>query len=209
MAHELTNLVEDTSRLREIYQAPIKGAIAKEIARLDHHCRAFIALSPFVCVGSMDGHHRADVSPRGGEPGFVHVLDEHRLAIPDRPGNNRLDSITNLLQQPNVALLFFVPGFEDTLRVNGRARISLDPELMGRFLVDGRAPRSVMIVNVQEAQFHCGKAIRRAGLWDPATKVERSSFPSPGEILKDHCLSSVEVAVIDKMVEQDARENLY
>jgi PPOX class probable FMN-dependent enzyme len=209
MTLELAHLVDDANRLREVYKAPIKGAVAKEIARLDHHCRAFIALSPFVCIGSMDAHDRADVSPRGGEPGFVHALDDHRLAIPDRPGNNRLDSMTNLLQRPSIALLFFVPGFEDTLRVNGQARISVDHELMRRFLVDGKPPRTVLVVDVQEAQLHCGKAIRRAGLWDPAARVSRSSLPSPGEILKDHCVSSADVAVIDTMVEQDARENLY
>ncbi|MFC3079917.1 pyridoxamine 5'-phosphate oxidase family protein [Phenylobacterium terrae] len=196
--------------LRGIYKPPSRGAVAKEIPRLDRHCRRFIELSPFLCLGTMGPDSRADVSPRGGEPGFVHVIDETHIAIPDRPGNNRLDSFTNLLHDPGVALLFLVPGFEDVLRVNGLGRVTTDPELMARFTADGKPPRTVLVVEVREAQLHCGKAVRRAGLWDPAAQLDRAStFPNTGEVLRDQLNLDMEARIIDEAVEKDARENLY
>lgn len=196
--------------LRAIYKPPSRGAVAKEIARLDRHCRRFIELSPFLCLGTMGKDSRADVSPRGGEPGFVHVLDDGRLAIPDRPGNNRLDSFSNLLDDPGVGLLFLVPGFEDVLRVNGLGRVTTDPDLMARFVADGKPPRAVLVVEVREAQLHCGKAVRRAGLWDPAAQLDRAAtFPSTGEVLRDQLNLEMDASIIDEAVEKDARENLY
>lgn len=209
MTEHFSASIETADALRRLYEAPSKGAVAKEIDRIDTHCRRFIEISPFVCVGTMSADGRADVSPRGGEPGFVHVLDGKHLAIPDRPGNNRLDSLTNMLANPSVGLLFFVPGFEDMLRVNGRARITTDPDLMARFTVEGRAPRSVIIIDVKEAQLHCAKAIKRAGLWNPAAFADRRSFPTPGQILKDHLAIETPVETIDAFVEKDARERLY
>jgi uncharacterized protein len=202
-------LIDTPAALRELYELPSRGAVAKEIDRIDAHSRRFIALSPFVCVGTMSTDGHADVSPRGGEPGFVHVLDDGRLAIPDRPGNNRLDSMTNMLANPSVGLLFFIPGFEDMLRVNGTARITTDPALMQHFVVDGRAPRSVILVEVREAQLHCAKAIKRAGLWNPDGFIDRRSFPTAGQILKDHLAIETPVEAIDAFVEKDARERLY
>jgi uncharacterized protein len=201
--------VETAEALREIYELPSKGAVAKEISRIDPHCRRFIEMSPFVCLGTTSADGRADVSPRGGEPGFVHVFDNGQLAIPDRPGNNRLDSLTNMLANPAVGLLFFVPGFEDLLRVNGHARITIEPALLDRFTIDGRAPRSVILVEVNEAQLHCVKAVKRAGLWNQAALVDRRSFSTAGQILKDHLATEVSAAAIDAMAEKDARERLY
>lgn len=210
MPIELSDVITNETDLRAVYQTPNRGAVAKEITRIDKHCRRFIELSPFVCIGTMGAGGKADVSPRGGEPGFVHVLDERHIAIPDRPGNNRLDSLTNLLSEPAVGLLFLVPGFDDILRVNGIATITRDAELMGRFLVDGKPPRAVLVVEVREAQLHCGKAVRRSRLWDPQTQLDRArAFPSAGEVLRDQLNLAMDAGIIDQAIEKDSRENLY
>ncbi|MCB9972298.1 MAG: pyridoxamine 5'-phosphate oxidase family protein [Hyphomonas sp.] len=194
---------------RTVYKPPSGGAVGKDIARIDDHFARFIALSPFLCIGSSGEDGLCDVSPRGGEPGFVHVIDEMTLAMPDRPGNNRLDSMSNLTARPGVGLLFFIPGFEDCLRVNGFARMSIDEALMRRFDHDGKPPRSVMLIDVKEAYFHCPKAIKRAGLWDPATQVDRATFPSPGQILRDQMKLDVPARAIDDAIDQNARDELY
>jgi uncharacterized protein len=204
-----SSFVDSVDALRQLYELPVKGAVAKEISHIHPHFARFIALSPFVCISTMSADGRADVSPRGGEPGFVHVLDQTHLAIPDRPGNNRLDSLINILANPSVGLLFFIAGFEDMLRVNGSARIATDAALMARFAVDGRPPRSVILIEVKEAQTHCAKAIKRAGLWNPATFADRRSFPTPGQVLKDVLAIETPVEAIDAYVEKDARERLY
>jgi hypothetical protein len=204
-----THTLQSQADLRTVYKTPGARAGAKDIGRIDRHCRWFIGLSPFVCIGTTGGQGLGDVSPRGGEPGFVHVLDEHRLAVPDRPGNNRLDSLGNLVERPGVGLLFFVPGFEDMLRVNGLARLSTEPALMARFTADDRPPRSVMLIEVKEAYLHCPKAVRRAGLWEPAARVDRAAWPSLGEILHDQVAQDTHAEAIDAALAKDARENLY
>jgi PPOX class probable FMN-dependent enzyme len=204
-----SNILQTETDLRTVYKRPSSGAANKDIGRIDKHCRWFIGLSPFVCIGTTGAQGLGDVSPRGGEPGFVHVLDEGRLALPDRPGNNRLDSLGNIAERPGVGLLFFIPGFEDMLRVNGLARLTTDPDLMARFLADGKPPRSVMVIEVKEAYLHCPKAVRRAGLWDPAAQVDRAAHPSAGEILRDQLSLETQPESIDAALEQDARENLY
>ena len=137
------------------------------------------------------------------------VIDARTLAMPDRPGNNRLDSLGNITRNPGVGLLFFVPGFEDTLRVNGVARVTTEPELMARFTADGKAPRSVVIIEVKEAYLHCVKAIKRAGLWTTEAQVDRSTFPTAGQIYRDQLKLEIPGEAIDASLEQDARENLY
>jgi hypothetical protein len=209
MSDRFGDFIDTVESLRAIYDRPHPGAVAKEIRELDTHCRNFIALSPFVCIGTMSVDGRADVSPRGGEPGFIHVLADNLIAIPDRPGNNRLDSLANIIGNPAVGLLFFVPGFEDMLRANGTARISTDPELLQRFLFNGRLPTSVILVRVTETQHHCAKAIKRAGLWNPAAHVDRRTFPTPGQILRDHLKVETAAAAIDAYAEKDAKERLY
>lgn len=195
--------------LRTIYKQPGGGAVGKDIAQIDGHFANFIRLSPFLCMGTMGENGLGDVSPRGGEPGFVHVLDARTLAMPDRPGNNRLDSLLNIMCNPGVGLLFFVPGFEDTLRVNGVARVANDPELMQRFIACGKPPRSVVVIDVKEAYLHCAKAIRRAGLWMQDAQVDRAALPTAGEIYRDHLKLETEVATIDAALDKDARDNLY
>ena len=175
----------DPAELRTVYREPAEPALRKEIDRLDDHCRAFIAHSPLVIVSTADADGRCDASPKGGPAGFVAVLDDHRLALPDLAGNNRLDSLSNLVVNPYVALLFLVPGVDETLRVNGRAAIDTDLALRAMGTVDGRLPVAVIRVAVEQAYLHCGKALMRSALWDAATRIERSSLPSMGEMLKD------------------------
>ena len=201
--------LKSESDLRAIYKSPSGGAVGKDIAQIDTHFAHFIALSPFLCIGTSGDNGLCDVSPRGGEPGFVHVIDARTLAMPDRPGNNRLDSLGNITRNAGVGLLFFIPGFEDALRVNGLARVTTDPALMERFTADRKPPRSVMLIDVKEAYLHCSKAIRRAGLWTPEAQVDRATFPTAGEVYRDQLKLEVPVEAIDASLEKDARENLY
>jgi hypothetical protein len=195
--------------LRTVYPQPSGGALGKQLDWIDPHSRRFIELSPFLCIGSSRPDGLADVSPRGGEPGFVQVLDERRLALPDRPGNNRLDTLTNIAHAPAVGLLFFLPGFEEMLRINGLATTSVEPELMARFVVDGKPPRSVLVVEVKEVYLHCTKALRRSALWNPDNHVPRDALPSFGEMLRDQMKLDVAPTLIDTALEDDAKKNLY
>lgn len=195
--------------LRTVYPEPSGGAVAKQLDFIDPHARKFIELSPFLCIGTSRPDGLADVSPRGGEQGFVHVIDENTLAMPDRPGNNRLDTLTNIAHSPAVGLLFFVPGFDEMLRVNGVAATSMDPALLERFTVDGKKPRSVMTVEVRELYFHCTKALKRSGLWDQSKHVPRDPMPSFGQIFRDQTRAEIPANLIDTALEDDAKKNLY
>ncbi len=169
------------------YRPPSKLVQDKVVDHLDRHCRAFIALSPFATLATAAPDGRPDVSPRGGDPGFARVLDERTIALPDRQGNNRVDSLRNTVGNPHAALLFFVPGFEETLKVFGTTTL-VGPDDLGVDLTEfGRPPRSVLLLTVERAYFQCGKAVMRSGLWDADRQVERSTFPSLGEVLRDHC----------------------
>jgi uncharacterized protein len=164
--------------LRALYGHPSNRAVLKEQAQLDDNTRAFIARSPFLVMGTADADGRCDVSPKGDAPGFVHVLDDTHLAIPDRLGNKRLDGLRNMVANPYVALLFFIPGREDTLRVNGRATISRDAALLERLAVSGKRPETALVVEVEQAFLHCPRAFKRAGLWDPQRWPDASGVPS-------------------------------
>ena len=197
------------SSLRECYtEQPSERARLKVQRSLDAHIRGFIALSPFVCLGSSSADG-ADVTPRGDRPGFVHVLDDHTLLIPDWPGNNRLDTLMNIEANPHVGLLFLIPGFAESLRVNGVAEISLDPALLERWEVNGRHPRSVLRVTVREAFLHCGKALLRSKLWDESAKVDRSALPSYGQMLKDQTHVRDTAEEIQASVEDAYKTRLY
>jgi uncharacterized protein len=181
------------------YREPNRVPRDKVIDRIDRHCAAFIALSPFATLATADADGFPDVSPRGGDPGFVRVLDPHRLALPDRQGNNRVDSLRNVVANPRVALLFFVPGIDETLRVFGTADL-VDPGALGIDLTEfGRAPRSVLVVEVRRAYFQCAKAVMRSGLWDPDRRVERSAFAPMSEVLRDHCRLTTPLPDDDQM----------
>lgn len=164
--------------LRTLYGAPGKLVAAAKVDRIDEFCRQFISVSPFICVGSCDELGHQDVSPRGDHPGFVRVLDDRTLVIPDRPGNNKVETLSNLLVNPRIGILFIIPGYGETLRINGRARISRDPKLLQAAAVNGRPPKCLIVVTAEEVYPHCGKSFRRARLWDPASYPERSQVPS-------------------------------
>ncbi|HWN85056.1 MAG TPA: pyridoxamine 5'-phosphate oxidase family protein [Vicinamibacterales bacterium] len=197
-----------SSSLRECYPEPSERAVLKTQRALDVHMKRFVALSPFVCLGS-SSEDGADVTPRGDQPGFVHVLDDATLLIPDWPGNNRLDTLMNIEANPQVGLLFLIPGFNESLRVNGTAEVSLDPSLIERWTVNGKHPRSVVRVTVREAFLHCGKAIIRSKLWDESSRVDRSALPPYGQMLKDEIDVRDSAEEIQASVEDAYRTRLY
>jgi uncharacterized protein len=167
------NVITTEAELRALYGTPKRLPALAKAKAIDDLCRRFIALSPLVCISSCDRDGHQDVSPRGDAPGFVQVLDATTIAIPDRPGNNKLETLSNILVNPRVALLFIIPGHEETLRLNGVARISLDPELLARSSVDGRSPKAMIVIEVEEIYPHCGKAFRRAHVWDRQSRPDQ------------------------------------
>jgi uncharacterized protein len=169
------------------YRAPGGRVLDKVIHHLDDHCTAFIRLSPFATLATASVDGWPDVSPRGGDPGFVRVLDGSHLALPDRPGNNRIDSLRNLSGNPRAALMFFVPGIDETLRVYGTTTLAPADALGVDFTEFGKQPLSVLVLEVERAYFQCSKAVMRSGLWDPERRVERSVFPPFSQVLRDHC----------------------
>jgi hypothetical protein len=178
------HFVTSIEALERIYGQPYGPSIAKETDRITAHYRAFIEAAPFFALASA-GPEGLDCSPRGDAPGFVRVHDEKTLLVPDRLGNNRIDTLRNILHDPRVALLFLIPGCGETIRVNGRAAISIDPTLAQSFIVNGKTPRAVLVVTVDRIYYQCAKAIVRSKLWDPARQVERKSLPSSGMILAE------------------------
>ena len=171
--------------LRSLYAEPQERARQKEIATLDRHCRSFIALSPFVVLSTCDREHNLDASPRGGDPGFVRVTEDGHLLLPDSPGNNRLDSLQNIIGTGKVGLLFLIPGFDETLRVNGNAILSTDEHDLRACTTERRAPKVVVRVTVTAAYLHCAKAFMRSKLWSETSKVERTTLPTIGEMIRD------------------------
>lgn len=169
---------QSVSDLREIYAEPKQRVLDKQITYLDEHCRKFISLSPFLALGT-----EGDISPKGDAPGFVAVLDDTRILIPDRSGNNRLDSYQNILSNPKVGLLFMIPGLNETLRINGTAEITSDADFLAPLAVNGKAPKAGLIVHVEEAYLHCAKALIRAKIWDTETQQDRSVLPSYGDMV--------------------------
>jgi hypothetical protein len=202
------DIVEDLDELRELYGPAGERSVKKQLSRLDKHCRAFIARSPFLVMASSDSSGRCDASPKGDAPGFVQVLDDETLLIPDRVGNNRVDTIGNLLERPGVGLIFFVPGLNETLRVNGRARITTDPALLEPLAVNAKVPRSGILVAAEEVYFHCGKALIRSDLWNPEKQLGRSEFPSLGRILADQ-IGGISVEEAERATAESYRTRLY
>jgi PPOX class probable FMN-dependent enzyme len=203
--------VTTREQLRTIYKTPrpTDGSIRKELKALDGHCRSFIGKSPFVLIGSSDGAGNADVTPKGDRPGFAAVLDDHTIAIPDRPGNNRLDTLENILLNPSVGLLFLIPGMNETLRVNGDARITIDAGLRERLAVDGREPQSVVVVTVKAAYMHCAKAFMRSDLWKPETWYDRSTLPTLGQILRDQLVVADSAEATDRWLDDEYKQTMW
>jgi PPOX class probable FMN-dependent enzyme len=174
--------IESVSQLEALYGEPVEAATVKEVAHLTPHYRAYIEASPYAVLAT-SGPEGLDCSPRGDRPGFVRIHDDRTLMLPDRRGNNRVDSLRNVVRDPRVALLFMIPGFANTLRVNGRAHLSVEPGLLQSFAVEDKAPRSVMVIEVASVYFQCGRALVRSDLWNPARHVDPKSLPSAGQIL--------------------------
>ena len=197
--------------LRAIYKTPdpTAASIRKELPALDGHCRSFIGKSPFVLIGSSDGAGNADVTPKGDRPGFASVLDDKTIAIPDRPGNNRLDTLENIVANPAVGLLFLIPGMNETLRVNGEARITTDQALREQLAVDGKLPLSVVLVRVKAAYMHCAKAFMRSKLWQPESWPDRQTMPTLGAILHDQLALAESADDTDRWLAEAYKQTMW
>lgn len=202
---------EDT--LRSKFTAVHPLAKLKSRPGIDQFSRQFISLSPFVVVSTADADGKADLSPRGDPPGFVHIVDDHTILIPDRPGNNRLDTMTNLMANPNVGCLFFIPGFEDTLRLNGKARITDDAALLKHCVVNGKQPKVGILIDVEEVFMHCAKALKRSKLWENDYRQDRGQMPSIARIImaqtSDTGVDEAEAQKADANVEEEYKTELY
>jgi PPOX class probable FMN-dependent enzyme len=197
-----------TAELEGMYAKPMETSLLKELDHIGPHYRALIESSPFVAMAT-SGPEGLDCSPRGDAPGFVRIADEKTLMIPDRRGNNRIDSLRNIVRDPRVALLFLIPGVSETMRVNGRAALSTDPELLESFTVDGKAPRCVIVVTVERAYFQCAKAIVRSKLWDPAMHVPRGKLATTGAMVAALTKGKVDAESYDREAPARIKAQLY
>ena len=202
------HLVTTVEGLEALYGKPSGPAVAKEIDHINSGYRALIEAAPFVVVAT-SGPEGLDCSPKGDAPGFVRVLDDRTVAIPDRRGNNRTDSFHNIVRDPRVALLFLIPGVGETLRLNGRAVISVDPDLTASFAVNGKAPLSVLIITIESIYFHCSKAVVRSELWNPARQIERKSLPSTGTIIAELTQGRLGGEAYDRELPERLKTQLY
>jgi len=201
--------ITTTEELESLYlDAPYGPSLIKEVEYITPEYRKLIEAAPFVVLAT-SGPEGLDCSPRGDPPGFVRVIDEHTLVIPDRRGNNRIDSLRNLVRDPRVALLFLIPGVGETMRVIGRARICTDPKLTESFAVDGKVPKCALVVTVEKAYFQCTKAIIRSKLWDPASKVDRKTLPTPGSIIAELTDGKMGGPEHDRLAPERIKETIY
>ena len=215
MNSKATHYIKAPKELRDLMGEPKELAARKSVSKLDRYSKEYISRSPFVCIGSADKNGKADVSPRGDPPGFVQVLDDSTLFIPDRPGNRRVDTMSNIISNPEIALLFLIPGFNDTLRVNGRAEVVRDDTLNAKSEVKGRQPTVGIKMHVEQVFFHCSKAFKRSGIWDADNRQDRTEMPSIGRMILEQTaeptsiISEAEFEEVDKFVEDGYREELY
>ena len=192
--------IESVEALRNLYPPAKERAVKKQLTRLDRHCRQFISLSPFVMLSSSNAAWTMDASPRGGAPGFVKAPDEHTLLIPDAPGNNRLDTLENIVATRQLGLLFLIPGVDETLRVNGAAALTTDDATLKFFSEERRPPKLVIRVSVKEAYLHCAKALMRSSLWDAERQIARAALPTMGQMLKDQIGGDASLETQDEML---------
>jgi PPOX class probable FMN-dependent enzyme len=203
-------VLSNEQELRELMGEPIAQAVVdKSLSALDRHCRLFISRAPFLLISSSDADGCADISPKGDPAGFVRVLDDRTLAIPERPGNRRLDTLRNILKNPRVGLIFLVPGKRETLRVSGTARIVQDAELAATLNVAGKAPELCIVVDVEEAFFHCAKCIVRSKLWSPESWPQSDDLPSLAQTMIDAARIDIPEPVLQGVIDEDERERLY
>ena len=203
------DFVTSREELRSAFEATHDIAIRKELSLIDEHSQRFIEKSPFLLIGSQGASGNGDVSPKGDQPGFVKCLDNKTLAIPDRPGNNRLDTWENIVENPGVGLIFIIPGMNETLRVNGEARLTLDAELCSTMQVNSRPAKAVLIVKVREVYMHCAKAFIRSKLWSHDTWAPRSDMPSLGQMLKDQAELEETASEFDNILDDDYKTSLW
>ncbi|MFT7473385.1 MAG: PPOX class probable FMN-dependent enzyme [Verrucomicrobiales bacterium] len=189
--------LDSHDELRSVYRMPRGGAVDKVITTLDEHCATFLSKSPFMVLSTADATGAVDGSPKGGEPGFAHILDDGRVGWADSSGNNRLDSFENVVTNPNIAMLFMIPGLDESLRINGTAELTTDPAICEDFSYGSSSAKVVVLVTVNEAYIHCAKAYRRAGLWDPDSWLSPDLVPNGVAILKDHASISTPVEEIE------------
>ncbi|MHB8647339.1 MAG: pyridoxamine 5'-phosphate oxidase family protein [Thermomicrobiales bacterium] len=208
--HTFTDRVTSEAELRAVLGEPRERVIKKQLPALDRHCRAFIALSPFVLLATACPDGTCDVSPRGDAPGFVLVLDDRTLAIPDRPGNRRIDSLRNIVANGSVGLLFMIPGVEETLRANGHATIVRDADLRARLEAQGKVPELAIVVELAEIFLHCAKALKRSQLWDATTWPERDALPTLAQMIYDQVpMPDTTVEALEASLADDYRTRLY
>lgn len=202
------HLVNSAAALDALYGAPNPNSLAKEVPFLHPHYRKFVEAAPFVSIAT-SGPHGLDCSPRGDAPGFVRAHDEHTVMIPDRRGNNRVDTLKNLVADPRIGLLFLIPGVGETLRINGRARITTDPLLLASFAVDAKPPRCVIVVDIETAYFQCSRALVRSRLWDAAVQISRAALPSTGTLIADIGKKEFDAAQYDREQPASVAASLY
>ena len=207
--HQFTDVITTEQQLRDVVGFPTERVSRKVITSLDVHCRKFISLSPFLLIATADASGNMDVSPKGDPPGFVRILDDQTLAIPDRPGNKRADSFINILENPHVGLFFMVPGYRETLRVTGTARIVRDESLRESMAVKGKSPTLALVVDVAEVFFHCAKCVIRSGIWQPEQWPDVSGMPAYGQITVDHSKWHESPETVNAQLADSYSKNLY
>jgi PPOX class probable FMN-dependent enzyme len=208
-------VIASEDELRGNYGEPMDIALMKQLGKLDEHCKDFISRSPFLCIGTSAADGKADVSPRGDPPGFVQVLDDNTIFIPDRPGNNRLDTMSNIVANPDVGLLFLIPGFEDALRVNGKATLVKDEKILERCAVNRKVPTMGIMVEINEAYLHCAKAVRRSKLWKAESQQDRKEMPTLAQMILEQVATpenlptKEEIKEGDEFIEDNYKTGLY
>lgn len=206
---QFTDVITTADQLREVLGFPAERVSRKVITALDKHCRKFISLSPFLLIATADADGNMDVSPKGDPHGFVHVLDDKTIAIPDRPGNKRADSFINIIENPRIAVFFMVPGYRETLRIAGSARIVRDAPLRESMAIKGKVPELALVVDVEEAFFHCAKCVIRSGIWQPELWPDISDMPAYGQITIDHTRWHEPVEAVEAQLAESYARNLY
>lgn len=207
---EFAQEITTHEQLRALMGEPVNPlVVGKVLSQLDAHCRTFIARAPFVLISSSDKDGRMDISPRGDPEGFVKILDDKTLAIPDRPGNQRYDTLTNLIDNPRIGLIFLIPGKRETLRVSGSARIILDPDLLETMAESGKAPKLAIVVDVEEAFFHCAKSMIRSKLWQPEEWPSLEGLPSLAQTMLYATKAPMPLDFVEERVAEDAEQRLY
>ena len=199
--------IKKISQLRKIYKEPYEAAIQKDIKKLDKHSIQFLSLSPFCIISTSGLNGSLDASPKGGEPGFIKIHNNKTILLPDWPGNNRLDSFINIIENPNIGMILFVPGIDETLRINGRAYISNDKEVLLQLKKDNKLPISFLVISIKEIYFHCARALWRSGLWNKKNLIDKSIFPTMGTILQDQ-IKGYDGATTDKLIKEN-KNKLY